>query len=74
MKDNDQLSTYRGTLVAAMGKSFPLKVCKSANGYYVGTHNEDGEPYTRESAEYWRKPEQALAALQGQTWTQRLNL
>ncbi|MEM7776512.1 MAG: hypothetical protein AAF732_12960 [Pseudomonadota bacterium] len=31
----------------------PLQILKSAAGYYIGTLDEDGLPFTRESACYW---------------------
>ena len=64
----------RGKLAAEAGKVFALEVCKSAAGYYLGTVNEDGEPFTRESLEYWRKRETAEAALASGAWTQKPNL
>lgn len=64
----------RGKLAAEAGKVFPLEVCKSAAGYYLGTLNEEGEPFTRESVEYWRKQEAAEAALAKGAWTQKPNL
>ncbi len=47
----------------------PLQVCKSANGFYIGTWNEEG-PVSRESKEYWPKKEQAQSALLNGQWTQ----
>ena len=63
----------KGMLAAAAGKAFPLEVCKSAAGFYIGTLNEEGVPFTRESCEYWRKREQAEAALAKGLWTQKPN-
>jgi len=60
-----------GELARAAGRAFPLQVCKSRAGYYIGTHDADGLPYSRESAEYWREPGQAEAALNHGRWTQR---
>ena len=60
-----------GTLVAAAGKSFPLKICKSNYGFYIGTRDELGDPFSRESAEYWARAEDAEIALRDQSWTQR---
>lgn len=69
----DQTLPAKGMLAAAAGRCFPLDVCRSAAGFYIGTRDEEGLPYSRESEEYWRKPEQAAQALQGGTWTQRRN-
>jgi hypothetical protein len=57
------------------GEDLPLEVCESAAGYYIGT-KQDGEPFTRESAEYWPTRTEAEAALRRgrPAWTQRLNL
>ena len=63
----------KGMLAEAAGKAFPLEVCKSAAGFYLGTLSEDGAPFTRESIEYWRKREQAEAALTSGRWTQKPN-
>lgn len=49
----------------------PLRLLKSAAGYYIGTANEHG-PVSRESEEYWRSSECAQLALDHQTWTPRL--
>ena len=74
MTKNENNDALRGTLVEAAGRCFPLQVCKSHAGYYIGTYNDDGEPFTRESEEYWRKPDQAERALNGRLWTQRFCL
>jgi hypothetical protein len=60
-----------GWLAEEFGKRrLPLQVCESAAGFYLGTMDED-EPYSRESAEYWRTREEANAALQSPSrWTQ----
>ena len=47
-----------------------LEICRSAAGFYLGTLLE-GEPYTRESVEYWPEFDAAQAALDGGRWTQR---
>lgn len=54
------------------GLSLPLTVLKSAAGFYLGTKTAGGEPFTRESAEYWRTDKEAQAALAKGGWTQRL--
>lgn len=56
------------------GEKLPLQVCKSAAGYYLGTLDGFGYPYSRESAEYWPTEAQAAKALNGELdWTQRDN-
>ena len=49
----------------------PLAVCRSPDGFYIGTFADDQTPLTRESIEYF--PSQGLAenALSSGTWTQR---
>lgn len=64
----------KGMLAAAAGKAFPLEVCKSAAGFYIGTLNEEGEPFTRESREYWPKRELAETAFSKGLWTQKPHL
>lgn len=63
----------KGMLAAAAGKAFALEVCKSAAGFYIGTLDEDGAPFTRESREYWSRREQAETALAKGLWTQKPN-
>jgi hypothetical protein len=55
---------------AALGHPVPLEICYSAAGFYLGTY-VDAEPYSRESVEYWRKREEAAAALASGRWTQK---
>jgi hypothetical protein len=61
-----------GQLAQAAGEILPLKVCQSRAGFYIGTTTELGEPFSRESAEYWAKRPQAENALQSGKWSQRL--
>ena len=70
----DSKIPLRGKFAAEAGKVFPLEVCQSAAGYYLGTLNEDGEPFTRECIEYWRKREGAETALANGAWTQKRGL
>lgn len=49
----------------------PLKVLKSAAGYYIGTYSDEEGPISRESMEYFGTKEQADNALQNGDWTQR---
>lgn len=60
-----------GKLAQACGQKLPLKVCRSQAGYYLGTQDEQGCPYSRESAEYWRTDKAASQALETGRWTQR---
>lgn len=53
------------------GIRLTLKVCMSANGYYLGTENEDG-PISRESVQYWRTFKEAQQALDTAQWNQRI--
>jgi len=52
------------------GFNLPLQVLRSANGYYIGTANDDG-PVSRESVEYWDSLQAAADALKNKRWTQR---
>lgn len=61
-----------GLLAAAAGKAFRLEVCRSAAGYYLGTCDATGVPFSRESVQYWRTAGEARTALTAGEWTQRL--
>lgn len=50
---------------------YPLRVLSSAAGYYIGTADERGLPFSRESAEYFPTKDAALRALETGAWTQR---
>ena len=56
--------------LAYANKRFPLSVCWSAAGYYIGTSCKRGA-FSRESAEYFRTLEAAESALASGQWTQR---
>jgi hypothetical protein len=63
----------KGVLAREYGhQSLPLEVLQSAAGFYLGTQ-QDGMPYSRESAEYWRTSAEAERALAvgEDAWTQR---
>lgn len=62
-----------GQLAYEFGNKIPLKICKSSNGFYIGTLDE-GLPFTRESVEYWKTKEEAEQALASNNWTQRESL
>ena len=48
-----------------------LLVLRSAAGYYIGTVTEDGQPYSRESEEYYITKSEADTALATNSFTQR---
>lgn len=60
-----------GFLAQAAGQAFALQVCHSRAGFYIGTRDDEGLPFSRESAEYWGTEGEAAAALAGGAWTQR---
>lgn len=60
-----------GALASAAGRQLQLQVCKSAAGFYLGTYDEEGSPFSRESVEYWGKRDRAEHALAANRWTQR---
>lgn len=61
-----------GRLALAAGQVFPLEVCRSRAGYYLGTRDPEGLPFSRESVEYWPTAAAAEAARAASAWTQRL--
>ena len=73
MTYNETKLPQQGMLAKEAGKCFPLEVCESYHGFYIGTLNE-GLPFTRESREYWKKHEHAALALQQGKWTQKPTL
>jgi hypothetical protein len=74
MIDDSVPPLKHGLLALASGSCFQLQVCKSQAGHYIGTLNADGEPYTRESQEYWVDRTQADQALRDGRWTQKASL
>ncbi len=68
---NDSARVQFGALAQAAGQQRELQVCKSAAGFYLGTFDDDGAPFTRESQEYWGRREKAEQALQSGKWTQK---
>lgn len=54
------------------GKRLPLQVRQSAAGHYIGTTDE-GEPISRESADYFDSHQDACVALATGHWPQRLS-
>lgn len=72
MADNQtKISEKFGQLASSAGYELPLIVCKSRAGYYIGTLDADGLPFSRESLEYWDKPDKAETAFALGLWTQR---
>lgn len=61
-----------GILALLCGRRLPLQVCRSANGFYLGTLTDEGLPNSRESVEYWPRRAEAEAALTRCTFTQRV--
>lgn len=55
-------------------KNCEVKVLRSNAGYYIGTLDEDGFPNCRLSEEYFNTPEEAKAALDTKSFTERIVL
>jgi hypothetical protein len=53
------------------GEVLPIKVLRSGAGYYLGTSSKNGEPYSRESEEYWRSGKDAEKTLARGEWSAR---
>lgn len=51
-----------------------LQVLRSAAGFYIGTLDREGFPYSRESVEYFKSREVAETALATGQWTMRPGL
>ena len=61
-----------GQLAAVWGKRLlPLEILKSPAGFYLGTLDTDGSPYSRESIEYWPTRAGAARAMTTGGWTQK---
>lgn len=52
-------------------EEYPLVICKSNAGYYIGRLDKEGFPYSRESKEYFQSKELATVAFETDTWTRR---
>ncbi|MEM7775923.1 MAG: hypothetical protein AAF732_09965 [Pseudomonadota bacterium] len=64
-----------GVLAKKFGNAnAPLQILKSAAGYYIGTLDKAGLPFTRESACYWDTRKAAESALQSGLFPQKLSL
>jgi hypothetical protein len=53
------------------GKRLPLLVLNTRAGWYIGTASDEEGPCSRESQEYYPSFEEAQAALDQDTWTQK---
>lgn len=58
---------------AVCGVTLPLTVLESQAGFYLGTKDEDGVPFSRESEAYFAQRHDAEAALASGRFTQRLH-
>lgn len=60
-----------GQVASAYGACLRVEILESAEGFYIGTR-EDDLPFTRESVEYYPSRAAAERALRRRTWTQRV--
>lgn len=60
-----------GVLALDYGYKYELTILKSAAGFYIGTKDNEGMPFSRESVEYFKTEEEALQALSLESWTQK---
>jgi len=60
-----------GYLAKMAGAQLAVRVLQSGAGYYLGTQTSDGQPFSRESAEYFLTASDARKALSEGAWTQR---
>ena len=67
------MTTVCGQLASEAGYRLPLQALQSANGFYLGTRDEEG-PVTRESVEYFPSRDAAEEALATGDWTQRTHV
>jgi len=71
---NANVLNFGEVAFAVTGHILPLRVCRSAAGFYIGTISSDSDdsfPMSRESVEYYRTVEEADLALFKGTWTQK---
>lgn len=59
-----------GQVARAYGACLSVEVLESAEGFYIGTR-EDDLPFSRESVEYYASRTAAERALNRGSWTQR---
>jgi hypothetical protein len=67
MMDNHEQS-------AMINWEIPIRICKSAAGYYIGQLDADWSPMTRLSNEYWSTEEAATEALDNFWFSARTHL
>jgi hypothetical protein len=60
-----------GKLALQCGHQLELRVCQSAAGYYIGTLDQHGAPFSRESQQYYVNHADAQLALETNTFTQK---
>lgn len=61
-----------GFLAKQCGRDLELTVCYSARGFYIGTRDDDGSPFSRESMEYWPQRDAVETALANGRWNQKM--
>jgi len=66
----DDLAGFGRIAFESEGKRYPLEVLQSHRGFYIGTTDEEGDPLSRESQEYFRREAEAEQALEQGNWTQ----
>lgn len=64
------MSEY-GVLAFDCGYKLKLQILKSNAGFYIGTKDEDGFPFSRESVEYFPNEREATKAFATNSWTQK---
>lgn len=70
MKQSDWMLSIDYGVIKKSVNGIPLKVLKSARGFYIGTCDEHQGPLSRESNEYWTCENDASHALESGRWTQ----
>lgn len=70
MKQSDWMLSIDYGVIKKSVNGIPLKVLKSARGFYIGTCDEHQGPLSRESNEYWTCENDASHALESGQWTQ----
>lgn len=66
----DDLAGFGRIAFEYEGKRYPLEVLQSHRGFYIGTTDEEGDPLSRESLEYFRREAEAGQAMEQGHWTQ----
>ncbi|MDT3722843.1 hypothetical protein [Pseudomonas oryzihabitans] len=51
------------------GHNYPLQLPQSRRGFYLGTVDDEGLPFSHESAEYFRSQKAVESALNSGKWT-----